>query len=75
MSKIARFWKSLKIQIAGFWKSFQIPNEHNSKNIILKNPVFVVNNKPRRYCKLHTSLFSKINLEIIKLVKTIFLKI
>ena len=33
-SKIAGFWKSLKIQIEGFWKRFQISIEHNSKNII-----------------------------------------
>ena len=29
MSKIAGFWKSLKIQIAWFWKSFQISVERN----------------------------------------------
>ena len=34
MSKIAGFWKILKIQIAGLGKSFQISLEHNSKNII-----------------------------------------
>ena len=33
-------WKSLKIKISEFWKSFQILTEHNSKNIIGKNPVF-----------------------------------
>ena len=74
MSKIAGFWKSLKIQIAGFWKSFQISNERNSKNIILKNPIFVRNNQPRIYCKMHTILVSKTNLKIIKLIKTVFLK-
>ena len=30
-----------KIQIAGFWKSFEISIECNSKNIILKNPIFL----------------------------------
>ena len=43
MSKIAGFWKSLKIQIAGFWKSFQISLERNSKNIIWKTSNFCVN--------------------------------
>ena len=52
MSKIAGFWKSLKIQIARFWKSFQISTEHNSKNIILKNPNFFVNNRIRRHCNI-----------------------
>ena len=71
--QIAGFWKSVIIQIAGFWKSFQISNERNSKNIQLKNPIFVVNNQPRRYCKIHTILFAKSNLKVIKLIKTVFL--
>ena len=66
------FWKSLKIQKAGFWKSFKVSIEHNSKNIFLKNPIFVVNNQLRRYCKMHTILFSKTNFKRIKLIKNNF---
>ena len=72
MSKIAGFWKSLKIQIAGFWKSFQISLERNSKNIIQKNSIFCENNQPRRYYKMYIILFLKINLKRKKLIETVF---
>ena len=76
MSKIAGFWKSLKIQIARFWKSFQFSLEHNSKNIIQKNSIFCENNQPRRYYKMHIILFLKINLKRKKFIETgFFLKI
>ena len=61
-SKVAGFWKCLKIQITGFWKNFQISLKRNSKNILRKNSNFCVNNQPRMYYNMHIILFNKTNL-------------
>ena len=47
----AGFWKSLKIQIAGFWKSFQILVERNSRNITQKNPKYFFSEDKKYFSK------------------------
>ena len=72
MSKIAGFWKSLKIQIAGFGKVFKFQLNTTQKKKSEKIRIFWGTIGPRDTVKMHIILFPKIKLKRIKLIKTVF---